>query len=325
MRTVFLHGHLGARFGDAHRLEVDSVAEAIRALKCNFEGFYASLKEGSYQIIRGSLDSGEQLEEDLLTFGLGNADLHIVPVIEGAGDDSKMIITAVLGVILIASAVFFAPGAIAAAGALQGGAFSAAMGATAFTIPLGLGAVTFGQVAMFGGLLALAGVAQMLAPTPKVANYNDRETKRTSWLFNGPVNRIEQGGALPVIYGGPLRVGSVLVSAGIDAVAIDADSGAPSDLILIVEVSGEGNGFITPGIGTFTYRKDTRPIFTFRANGEDLLYDGVYIDNWIVHVKVDGVDQGPITSFDTSVWELGTRHTIYVEFSNNYPDPGGGA
>jgi predicted phage tail protein len=314
MRTVFLHGHLGARFGDAHRLEVDSVAEAIRALKCNFKDFYASLKEGSYQIIRGSLESGEQLDADLLTFGLGNADLHIVPVIEGAGDDAKAIITVVIGVVLIAASIYTAGTSGAAGASLMG-----SMGTTTF-----LG-VSMTQYAMFGAMLALSGVAQMIASTPKVGNYDDRETKRTSWLFNGPVNRIEQGGALPVIYGGPIRVGSVLVSAGIDAVAIDADSGIPSALILVVEVSGEGNGFITPGVGTFTYRAGTIPVFTFTANDEDLLYEGVYIDNWIEHVKIDGVDQGPITSFDASQWNLGTRHTIHVEFSRNYPDPGGGA
>jgi predicted phage tail protein len=310
MRTVFLHGHLGERFGESHRLEVESTAEAVRALKCNFPDFYGSLKEGSYQIIRGTRYGGEQLDAELLTFGLGNANLHIVPVIEGAGDDAKAIITAVIGVVLIAASIYTAGTSGAAGASLMG-----SMGTTTF-----LG-VSMTQYAMFGAMLALSGVAQMISSTPKVGNYDDREEKRSSWLFNGAVNRIEQGGALPVIYGGPIRVGSVLVSAGIDAVAIDADSGIPSNLILVVEVSGEGNGFITPAIGTFTYRKDTRPVFTFQANDEDQLYDGTYIDNWIVDVKIDGDSMGAITSFDTSIWNLGSRHTIHVKFSSNYPPP----
>ncbi len=46
------------------------------------------------------------------------------------------------------------------------------------------------------------------------------------------------------------------------------------------------------------------------------------IDNWIIDVKIDGVSQGVISSFDASAWQGGTHHTIYVKFSANYPDPG---
>lgn len=57
------------------------------------------------------------------------------------------------------------------------------------------------------------------AQTPTVKSYTSRNPpdQRTSYLFDGAVNTVAQGGPVPIIYG-RMRVGSVVVSAGINSV-----------------------------------------------------------------------------------------------------------
>lgn len=38
MRNVFLYGKLGADFGESFRFDIDTAAEAVRALNCAFPG-----------------------------------------------------------------------------------------------------------------------------------------------------------------------------------------------------------------------------------------------------------------------------------------------
>ena len=87
-------------------------------------------------------------------------------------------------------------------------------GATAFE--LGGLTVTYGNIAMFGGSMALSGVASMLTPVPEMPNTNLYEAadQRTSYLLTAPTNLSAQGSAVPVVYG-RARVGSVLVSSGV--------------------------------------------------------------------------------------------------------------
>jgi len=209
LRNVHLHGHLGKLFGKVHRFEVETAAEAIRALNVNFPKFMETMKEGSYYVIRGRRHGGLSLElEDVTAFKLGKADLHIVPVTKGSGEGGgkgggglKMI----LGVALIGAAVFFS-GGLAAGGA----GLLAGMGQTAFSIA-GMG-ITWGNIAMVGVALTLSGVSQMLSPQEK----SQDETKKTdSFMFSGPINAAAQGNPVPLIYG-RVMTGSIPISAGID-------------------------------------------------------------------------------------------------------------
>ena len=67
--------------------------------------------------------------------------------------------------------------------------------------------------------LSLFATAYALTQIPDIADYEEAEDpdKRSSYLFRGAVNATAQGGRVPLIYGGPIRVGSTLVSAGIAA------------------------------------------------------------------------------------------------------------
>lgn len=202
MRSVYLHGHLKREFGESFRFDIETAGEAIRALNCAFPGrFLMAIKEGSYQLIRGRRRGGMNITLDRLNdFRLGSADLHIVPLPAGSksargGATTKIIV----GTALAGAAIFLSGGALAAPLA---GQFGAALG------------ITYGQVAMLGLGVALAGVASAYAQpeTPQSADTD----KANSYAFRGPANVNEQGTGVPLIYGGPIVVGSQAISAGMD-------------------------------------------------------------------------------------------------------------
>lgn len=217
IRTIHLHGRLKKIFGATHRFDVETAGEAIRALNCAFpDKFLEAIKEGAYEIIRGRRRGGMNLTvETLNSFKLGAADLHIVPVPAGSksarqGGTAKII----MGTVIIGAAIFFSGGTLAAP--------LAGMGASAFGGLLGAG-FTWGNVAMMGLGLALAGAAQMHAKTEQPQTADTK--KDNSHAFSGPINVNEQGTAIPLIYGGPILVGSQPISAGMDIENIGAYDG----------------------------------------------------------------------------------------------------
>lgn len=206
MREIILHGDLAERFGKVHALEVSSAMEAVKALSILKPGFREAILEGEFRIIRGDFDRGLELPEDALIMRLGASQLHIVPEVSGAGRGAGK---AILGVAIIGAAFIGAPAVVGALGPTQG------LGATAFTA---FGStVTWGNIATFGLSMALSGVAGMLSPMPKAKDLvASSAEERPSFLFNGAVNNIEQGGIVPVVYG-EIEVGSTVLSGGLRA------------------------------------------------------------------------------------------------------------
>lgn len=103
MREVRLYGHLGRRFGRVFRFDVQSPAEAIRALRANLEGFEAYLFEHSapgYHVFVGRRNIGK---EDL-SVESEDAAIRIVPVVAGAGHG---VFQTILGAVLVVVGVFF--------------------------------------------------------------------------------------------------------------------------------------------------------------------------------------------------------------------------
>jgi predicted phage tail protein len=220
MTNVILHGALADKFplsghpsGRAvYRFEINSAAEAIRALACAYPGrFLQELSQGEYRIVRGDFDperddGGIDLPLEMLAMRAVGKPLHLVPVIAGAkrGGAAKVI----LGVALIAAAAVAAgPGA-----GLAGVAWGGEVGA------LGL---TYGNIANFGLSMALSGAASLLSPQPKAPKSFETADRRASFLFNGPVTGVEQGGAIPVIYG-RVRAGGTIISASITVEDVSA-------------------------------------------------------------------------------------------------------
>jgi predicted phage tail protein len=219
MKTLVLHGALGERFGREFSLDVATPAEAVRALLVQIKGFRAALEGGEYRVVRGPLDAGLALEADQLALTFGRArELHLVPM--PAGSKSSGIGKIVIGVALIAVAFAFVPAIPITGGSIAAGTAGAAnFGAVAIG-----SSITFANVAMFGAGLALAGLAQALSlfGTTDV-RLRGRPDERPSYLFNnGPLNVIEQGHPVPLVYG-RFFVGSVVVSSGIDVAAWQAE------------------------------------------------------------------------------------------------------
>jgi predicted phage tail protein len=203
-RDIYLHGHL-EKFGRHYRLDVASPAEAIRALAAQLHGFRGAVSDGAYRIILGDLDKARDLDVSNLTLQ-GSGPIHLVPVVAGGGGRTGKII---IGVAIMAAAAYGAYGAV---GPWMEG--QSALGASAFTVA---GAsVSWGSIAVFGGLLAVSGVAQMLAPQPKMPGSLERPEDRPSFMFNGATNVTEQGNAMPLVYGRH-RSGSVVISSGLSA------------------------------------------------------------------------------------------------------------
>ena len=181
LQTIHLHGAAKKRFGGPFRLDVRDTAEAVRAL-CQIPGFKKFVESADWRIVRGKLKRGYEIGEDAVRLAIGAAgELHFIPLPAGSGKKGKGIGKIVAGIALIA--LSFIPGA--------------------------------GLLLMVGVSVALAGVSTLMAKTPRTQDYNDREAKPASKLFNGPVNLTEPGNPYPIAYGRKVRTGSVVAAAGL--------------------------------------------------------------------------------------------------------------
>lgn len=185
MRTIHLYGALGKSFGRKHRFDVDTVVDAIEALRANFPKFFNAIRRGFYRVVVGkNTQKGLQLDEAMLPgFKLGKQDLHIIPVTKGSkrGGIGKII----AGIALIGLSI------------ATGGA--GLMGATLF------GSTTVGSaVGQIGLGLALTGVASMIAPQV------DGSEQERSYTMNGPQTTTREGGIIPIAYGEVITGGTMI-------------------------------------------------------------------------------------------------------------------
>lgn len=112
-----------------------------------------------------------------------HVDIYITPAAKGAGRAGQIIIGIVMIVVGIITAFYGNPTAL--------------------------------QMVQ-GGLMIAGGAMQIYTAlnTPKAAQARAEVDERASLIFNGAVNVLEQGGAVPCVYG-RMKVGSVVASAGI--------------------------------------------------------------------------------------------------------------
>ena len=192
MKTIMLYGFLGKRFGRVHRYDVRSPAEAVRAMCVTLSGFRKALIDGgSYKVLIGGKDQiiAEQLQNPISD----SETIRISQEISGAARGFGMILGAVMvvaGMVL----TYFGFGAIG--------------------VPLAQAGVV-----MFAG----SAIAMLFAPKLADGSTADREANRASYTFDGAVNTAAQGNPVPVFYGGPLIIGSQVISAGISLEQINID------------------------------------------------------------------------------------------------------
>lgn len=189
LRTVRLYGTLGAKYGREHKIYVNSTSEAIRALCTQHEGFFEDLRDSEEKGIGFAVFLDKRnLKEDQLDNPVGDADIRIAPIILGSKRGG--LFGVILGVVLIAAS-FVVPGA---------GAFTVA------------GFAANGTMFMIGTSLLLGGIAQMLAPQPKLDL--DEGATSPNKSFSGPVNTTINGGVVPIAIG-KVICGSAVISASI--------------------------------------------------------------------------------------------------------------
>jgi predicted phage tail protein len=185
---VMLYGFLGKRFGKEHRFNIDSPAEALRALMANFPDFEECLRAYpfGFRVLRGE----EAITEEEL-FLIGDArPVKIVPVIQGAGQFGRII----GGVVLVVVGALLA---FTGVGSFLG----------AYAASVGVGLMVGGAMTVIGGIIELA-----MAPSPQ--DKTGQAVNRRSYDFDGPVNTAKAGYPVPVGYG-RLLVGGAVVSSGI--------------------------------------------------------------------------------------------------------------
>ena len=206
LRKVKMYGEL-AEFVGHKELEavVKNPAEAVRFLVTNFPKLEAYMANKYYQVLVGKEDVGK---EDLHN-PIGQDDIHIVPLITGAGGNSPF------GRVLLGAALIGASFLFPGAGMFGGGSVAAKAAAAASPFMAGVGSA----LSAIGAGLVLNGVSEMLFPIPKPDMPED--DPRISFSFSGVQNTSRAGTAHPIVYG-EVVTGSVVISAGIDTDQVQA-------------------------------------------------------------------------------------------------------
>jgi predicted phage tail protein len=196
LRKLHLYGSLGEKYGKEHRLDVKSVGEAMRAMQANYPGFRQEIKKDvNYYVACGEeLNNETALSNDTVFLEFLKGDFHLAPVVEGSKSSWGNIGLMTLGVVLMVAS-YWVP---------AGGA-------------LGYGLITSSLVFNVGLALFATGIMGIISPAPQVGDYGAREApeERPSFVFDGPVNTVAQGGPVVLIYG-HMIVGSTLVSSSLE-------------------------------------------------------------------------------------------------------------
>ena len=204
-RKIKVYGKLAEYIGhkelDVNKNIVKTPANAVRFLMSNFRGLENHIRENNYQI---KVNDNELQEHELL-FPLGNSDIHIIPIIQGSSGVGRFI----GGIALIGLA--FATG---------GASLSLSAGLTFKAGALG-GVFVSKALVYGGGLLALSGASQMLAPQPQIPDFQSPDDPCISFNFSGIQNVTRAGTPIPLVYG-EIFTGSVVISAQVDTEQIQA-------------------------------------------------------------------------------------------------------
>ena len=206
LRKLKLYGELAKFVGHKEfEIQVDSLAKAVSFLVNNFPQVEKYMNPQYYQVKVGNY----AVNEEEIHHPIGQQDIHIVPVISGAGGSTgKVLLGAALIGIGMASggitfASFFNPAVVPYAPG-----FASATGIVKATIAL-------------GGALVLQGVSEMLFPLPKPKEFKSEQDPQLSFSFSGTQNTSRAGTPVPIVYG-EIVTGSVVISGAIDTQQVQA-------------------------------------------------------------------------------------------------------
>lgn len=197
---VFFHGKLAKDYGKKpFTIYANSLQDVFGGLCANLgEGFKNVIRLGRWHISSGPRKSKSDkpqnsdalLSEEDVTLGGLEEELHVFPEVQGASGVLKVIVGVILVIIGVVVGVIFS-----------------------WT---GVGGMAGFGIASMGVSMIVGGAMQMMARNPTINNYqNASVAQKASFVFNGAVNTMEQGGPVPLIYGLHLT-GSTVISAGVD-------------------------------------------------------------------------------------------------------------
>ena len=197
LSKIKVYGRLARFLGQrTFEAEINSTLDAIKFLTANFPNLQSHMIEQNYCVKVG----GYQINNKEIDVPVGLQEIKIVPVAVGSKGIGKFIAGAVL------------VGAVIATGGFGGAAIG--------TFGIGAGSIGVGTiVAGIGANLMLSGAAEMLSPVENNTSNDDPN----SFTFNGILNTINAGVAIPVVYG-EVFTGSIIVSAGIDTEDFSGDT-----------------------------------------------------------------------------------------------------
>ena len=200
LRKLKLYGELAKFIGHKEfEINVHNLPQAISFLVNNFPGVEAYMNPKLYQVRIGNYE----ISEDEIDYPIGQQDIHIVPVISGAGRGFGRFL---LGGLLIGASFFF-PGA----GLFGTTSFAGAAAGTGIGTAIGTG------LSAIGAGLVLSGVSEMLYPT-QTPQFED--SPQISFNFAGTQNTARAGTPVPIVYG-EIFTGSVVISGDVDTVAVN--------------------------------------------------------------------------------------------------------
>mgnify|MGYP003130789708 FL=1 len=206
LRKLKLYGELAKFVGHKEfEIQVDSLAKAVSFLVNNFPQVEKYMNPQYYQVKVGNY----AVDKEEIHHPIGQEDIHIVPVISGAGRGTGKIL---LGAALIAGAFMFSP--------MTFGSFTAkgiAAGATPFAKVGFLAKASL----YLGTSLVLSGVSDMLFPLPKPQEFKSEQDPQLSFSFSGTQNTSRAGTPVPIVYG-EIVTGSVVISGAVDTQQVQA-------------------------------------------------------------------------------------------------------
>lgn len=180
-RTIHLMGRMGQLFGETHRLNCETVQEAMHALDCMKGGVRRYLLECTDSDVQFTVQKGEDfMDYDNIGHNLGKDDIIITPIPSGSGKGLGKLI---LGIILVVVGFMIGAGAEGLQLAIGAGLFSTGM------------------------QLALQGIIELTMDDP------DELKEEKSSLFSGPVNTTKMGVPVPICYG-KMEVGGAVTNFG---------------------------------------------------------------------------------------------------------------
>lgn len=195
---VYFYGEMVECWGMFFKLDVCSVVEVVWVLGVQLLGFWQYIFQNDYYVVCGkSFDDGLYLGDEEVYFGFGKVDFYIMFVIFGLGGGGcGGVIVKIFGGLFLVGVVFFL-------------VFVVVVGGFGVIV---VGFLIYGNFVIIGLGFVVVGLLQFMIFQNKFQQVEDENID--SFVFNGVVNMLEEGGFVFIVFG-KFGVGFVVIFFGI--------------------------------------------------------------------------------------------------------------